>query len=418
MTFRRFIIADPGLTSQVGHHFGYSHAVAEAAAQRGLAPLVLAGRAFAGVPHSGAIPLHPVFAASYQGQGRGGAMRRLVYGATSYLPGPVARWAPEPLRLVRRWRDRYAPADGFARELTHALLQAEAGPSDIVLLHSVSAANLHGLLETPAPDTLGRLLIVLRRTPSEMDRDDAACEPILALLPKLAGRFGAALTLFADTEALAAEFTMGTGLPVSPVPLPVVVPDYVPRPRNGIPKVVFSGGARLEKGYACLPDAVAAVAGRAHFIIHSGRIGADADPLVQKAHRTLRQLAGPAMMLIEHPLDPREYFALLASADLMLLPYDPVAYGPRSSGILAEALALGAPAIVPDGCWMADVATCGGAMVIKPGQPVGTALGNALDMLPVLTAAAIKAMTAWRAKHNPDALLAALLGCANRPRVR
>ncbi len=44
--------------------------------------------------------------------------------------------------------------------------------------------------------------------------------------------------------------------------------------------------------------------------------------------------------LLELALEPNAYATLLASADLLLLPYDATAYGPRSSNILAEALAL------------------------------------------------------------------------------
>lgn len=416
MTPARLIIADPGLTGHVGHHLGYSQAVAEAAARLGIAPLILAGRAFTGVVAGGAISTRPVFEAHYQGHGGGGALRRFIYGSASYLPEPLARRVPEPFRALRRWRDRGATVDGFARELVQGLHGAGAGPSDAVLLHSVSAANLEGLLETPTPDLFGRLWIVLRRMPAEMDRDDAAREPVLPLLRGLAKHFGPSLTLFADTEALAEEFATGTGLPVWPVPLPVVVPGRTPRQVDGLPHVVFSGGARVEKGYGHLPEAIAAGAGRARFTIHSGRIGPDSDPLVQRTHRLLRRMVGRDMMLIEQPLDPREYLALLATTDLMLLPYDPVAYGSRSSGILAEALALGAPAVVPDACWMADVAGHGRAVVIKPGLPVGAAVQQALDRLPALTAAAMEAMPSWRAKHNPDALLAALLhpGMARR----
>jgi glycosyltransferase involved in cell wall biosynthesis len=412
LTPRRLVIADPGLTGPVGHHLGYSQSVAEAAARRGVAPLILAGRAFSGLVAGGAIPSRATFASRYQGQGGGGTLRQLVFNAASYLPEPLARRAPEPFRAIRRRLDRRAAPDGLARELAEALRAEGSGRADAVLLHSVSAANLQGLLEAPEPGAIGQIWIVLRRMPAEMDLDDAADESVMSLLRRLATRLGTVLSLFADTEALAAEYAAGSGLPVRPVPLPVVVPDRADRARNGLPHVVFSGGARLEKGYGHLPQAVAACAGLARFTIHSGRIGLGDDPVVQKAHRALQRMVGPELALVERPLDPAEYLALLAGTDLMLLPYDAAAYGSRSSGILAEALALGAPAVVPDGCWMADAAGRERAMLIGPGQPVGAALREALERLPVLTAAAVAAVPSWRAKHNPDALFAAFLNGA------
>ena len=100
----------------------------------------------------------------------------------------------------------------------------------------------------------------------------------------------------------------------------------------------------MEKGYGLLPELVRLLADAARFTIHSGPIGAADDPLVQRAHRKLRALEGTGLTLLERPLPPEGYLALLCAADLLLLLYDAQAYGPRSSGILAEARAMGVPA--------------------------------------------------------------------------
>lgn len=401
---RRLFIADPGLTGALGHHFGYSAAVALAARAEGIAPLVLASRSFAGEFAEDAVPVRPVFGARYQSAGSGGRLRRLLYVALAELPEGVSRRGTEALRGARRWLYR-ARSDSFGAELAEALAAEAAGAEDVVLLHSVSAANLAGLSKALAP----RLLVILRRTPSEMDRDDAAPEPVLRLLARLYAAPGLRLSLFADTEDLAKIFGRGTGLPVAAVPLPVVVPLQT-RPTPGtIPHVVFAGGARVEKGYAMLPEAITAVAGRARFTIHSGPVDAASDPLVQRAHRRLRSMQGAGVTLLESALALEAYAALLASADLLLLPYDRAAYGPRSSGILAEALALGTPAVVPADCWMAEAAGPERAIIIPPEGDLKVALGEALDRLPSLGAAARAASGAWRARHNPQALLRALL---------
>jgi hypothetical protein len=94
----------------------------------------------------------------------------------------------------------------------------------------------------------------------------------------------------------------------------------------------------------------------------------------------------------------------------MLLPYDPQAYGPRSSGILAEARALAIPAVVPRGCWMEQVA--GPAQPLAFDFPDGFAasVAGALAQLAPLTNAMRDAAPAWRKTHNPAALLDVLLG--------
>src|SRR5207249_2422257 len=57
--------------------------------------------------------------------------------------------------------------------------------------------------------------------------------------------------------------------------------------------------------------------------------------------------------LITEPLSSKEYWDLLSSGDIVLLPYDRDSYYARSSGILAESLAAGIPSLVPAGTWMA-----------------------------------------------------------------
>ena len=103
---QRLIIADPGLRGTLGHHLGYSLAVAEAARTRGIAALVLSSGDFRGaVP--GGIRFRPSFAAAYQTAGGGGALRRAVFGVAARAPPPLAaRVAP----LLQRLRRGSAPS--------------------------------------------------------------------------------------------------------------------------------------------------------------------------------------------------------------------------------------------------------------------------------------------------------------------
>jgi glycosyltransferase involved in cell wall biosynthesis len=404
----RLIIADPGLTGPLGHHLGYSAAVAGAALAEGMPAVVLAGHGFAGTFPVAGVDTHAVLVTAYQTAGGGELGRRLVFGLASHLPAPLAGLVAPPLRHLRRMmRTAARPADGLGPELARELGRLGAGAADLLLLHSVSSANLYTLAVTEAlPEVT--LLLVLRRMPAEMEADDPAPESMVALLHRMATRFGPRLRLFADTESLAGQFRDLAGLPVRPVPLPVIVPDRRQAPPVGLPHVVFAGGARLEKGYQHLPAALAAVSGRARFTIQSGAVGPQDDPLVQRAHRALLAQRGAEVTIIEHPLEPHAYAELLYSADLLLLPYDGATYGARSSGILAEALALGLPAVVPAGCWMAEVAAPDRAVAFAPGSPPGLALATALDQLPALSRSAQAAAPAWRAKHNPAALFRAL----------
>jgi glycosyltransferase involved in cell wall biosynthesis len=404
----RLFIADPGLEDSVGHHLSYTSAVAEAARDRGMEVVVFANRRFRGALEDPSIMASRVFDTRYRKpRETSSRARQIVFGAASYLPGDLARRVAPAIQTVRRRLQSGAALDSLGAELSAALAEYRPGATDWVLLHTVSGANLASLAAGP---DLGeaRLSIVLRQMPHELEADDPAPVPTPVLFQQLWARFGPRVSLSADTEELAARYTTLAGQPVRPIPLPPRVPPPIDRPIPARPHVVFAGSARTEKGYHHLPAAIAAAADRARFTIHSGAIDAYADPSIQRAHRALRALGREAPRLIERPLDIREYEALLASADLLLLPYDAVRYGVRSSGILAEGLALGIPAIVPAGGWMERVAAPDRAVAIGLGG-VTEALVRALDGLPDMTVAARAASGAWRARHNPGAMLTALL---------
>jgi glycosyltransferase involved in cell wall biosynthesis len=242
-----------------------------------------------------------------------------------------------------------------------------------------------------------------------MDRDEPAPQPIATVLRELVVRFGEKLRIFADTAELAALYAPLSDASVGVAPLPVVVPPVSHRLPHDPPHLVFAGGARAEKGYARLPALVGALRGKVRFTIHSGPVDAAADPLVQRTHRALRRCVGPNVDLVERGLTPDSYQALLADADLLLLPYDAVAYGPRSSGILAEARALGVPAIVPAGCWMESAAGPVRDVIFHGDADFNPTVSRVLEALPSVTAALREAAPLWRCQHSPEALLQTLL---------
>jgi glycosyltransferase involved in cell wall biosynthesis len=404
MTPRRLIIADHGLRNALGHHLSYSMAVAEAARARGIAPLLLTHAAFT-APLPDWLACRPSFDTGYRTAGGGGRARALVFGAAALLPGPLAACVAPAMRALRRAMRR-PHADSFAIELTAALAGIGAGDADLVLLHSVSAANLASLL---SQQVAGILAVVLRRTPAEMDRDDPGPVPVGRLLRGLATRMGSRLRLFADTAPLVAMWREALDLPVAEVPPPVMVVAAREGPPADPPHLVFAGGARAEKGYAMLPALVQALAGRARFSIHSGPVGPAEDPVVQRAHAALRGLDG--VTLLERALPFEDYLGLLREADLLLLPYDAASYGPRSSSILAEARALGVPAVVSAGWWAADTLDHDMALVFHNEAGFIRTVQAALARLPDLLAAGAAAAPGWRAWHSPATLLDRLL-CA------
>jgi len=407
----RLVVADPGLLGVAGHHLGYSQAVAQAAAERGLPALILANRVCIVQETDDGVPCLPTFRTRYRTGGAPNPLRRIAYTGASLLPPMAALWVARTLRSGRRVIRRELPVgDTLGGELAEALEAAGGGAQDLVLLHTVSVANLYSLPSGLPRDAVGTLAVVLRRTPDEMEIADGAPVPIAQVLDALASHFGERLRLYADTEPLSLAYRSLVRHPVRTVPIPVVIPRITSAaPASSPPHLVFAGGARIEKGYDLLPPLVAALRGRARFTIQSGPMDRGADPVVQQAHRRLLAMAGEDVVLLTKELAPPDYLALLADADLLLLPYDARAYGPRSSGILAEARAMGIPAIVPAGTWMADAAGPSRDVVFAdPAGLLGT-VERTLAALPELTAAWRAGAASWRRTHCPEALLDALL---------
>jgi glycosyltransferase involved in cell wall biosynthesis len=123
-------------------------------------------------------------------------------------------------------------------------------------------------------------------------------------------------------------------------------------------RLTYLGDARTEKGFGLLPHLVRRLTntclatGKAHFIVQCNYNIPDGEPKARLA-RTQLELAPEFVTLYKQPLTSQAYRRLLLSSDLLLLPYDPVNYYARSSGILVESLAAGIPVIVPSGCWLA-----------------------------------------------------------------
>lgn len=179
MTFPvRLIIADPGLSHVGGHHLSYSQAVAEAAIACNIQAVILANREFSATGNLGALRCLSTFRARYQTGGQPSALRGVLYASASHLPRPLAPLAAQSLRIARRAvRRNLAASDTTGQELVAALAALGGAQRDLVLFHSASAANLHGLTDALAPDAVGGLAIVLRRTPGEMDIADPAPGP-------------------------------------------------------------------------------------------------------------------------------------------------------------------------------------------------------------------------------------------------
>lgn len=134
---------------------------------------------------------------------------------------------------------------------------------------------------------------------------------------------------------------------VLPVPIRWPKLDKAASPDPGV-VFGFFGGLRPEKGASIIAQAIPAFASQypdTRFLVHAPV--SEADPFAVSVLRAV-----PQVELIKDNFDRKsDYFKYFLRASCILLPYDPVEYAYRTSGILIEALGLGRLIITTKGSW-------------------------------------------------------------------
>ncbi|UAJ74200.1 glycosyltransferase [Synechocystis sp. PCC 7339] len=183
---------------------------------------------------------------------------------------------------------------------------------------------------------------------------------------------------------------------------------------NNFVHIVYLGDARSEKGYQHLPALVADLwtdylkPGLAKFTIQSNYNVAGGEEVILEAKLKLCQYPRSAVELIDHALEADAYYRLLASADMVVLPYNPMNYQ-RTSGVLTEALAAGKPVVVPQGSWLAEQVDETRAGIYQSPQHLPMAVRYVLENLASLTEKADEFSRHWQSMQSPDYFLECLL---------
>jgi glycosyltransferase involved in cell wall biosynthesis len=167
------------------------------------------------------------------------------------------------------------------------------------------------------------------------------------------------------------------------------------------------GDARTEKGFAVLSEAIGQLRGEARVPEVEFHVQANIQSPVYagliRDRERLRKL--PGVTLYERALSGDEYVALLASADLVLLPYDQGVYRARTSGPFTEALAAGIPVVCTVDTWMSDQLATHGAgetCVSRDPRALAAAIERAVGRLPELAELAQRRREAWVEFHSPS----------------
>ncbi len=227
---------------------------------------------------------------------------------------------------------------------------------------------------------------------------------------------GKTLFFTTENEAIAGLYRDRYGIETSILPVPFG--DTEPAAAcSGRPTFGFFGYSKCDKGFHLLPHAIEICRTHgldANFTIqlqHSGW-----EPATVAAERALRQI--PGVRLVEGMLSHEDYAVETGKIDAMLLPYDPVLFGLRGSGIFTQSVAAGRPVIASAGTFAGASVASGKAEgeVFSPQDlaALAAAIIRLCSRLADSHARAAKLAKAFAHQHSAEAYVDILLAHAAR----
>lgn len=364
------LLVDPSLRSADGHHLGVLERFRDEFALHGISCASLVSRYAS-----------PSFCAGHRLQA---AFEKSIYSRNSWTRAEHEECARTFERDLRAGIDRLGIRAGI-------FILPAADQSLVLAL--ARYLEEYRLFDPP------RILLSLMFAPNF--RESIACSSAHALFAEYREAFEllrkvvanpARLRIFCETDAMARAYEGHVGHPVETL----IVHKKIERPRQrarrpaGAPiAIVCAGNANSAKGYGLLPEVIERV--NAHrqdisFLIH-GTIEQTDNARGREWASRLEKL-GPNVTVRTGIFSTAEYLDWLRQADLVLQPYDPSAYSTRGSGVFAEAVRLGIPAVATSGCaFAAEAIAERRAVAIEryDAPAIAEAIDRAADMLDEIT---------------------------------
>jgi glycosyltransferase involved in cell wall biosynthesis len=182
---------------------------------------------------------------------------------------------------------------------------------------------------------------------------------------------------------------------------------------GGTVRLGFFGTSKCDKGFHLLPKAIELCQRQgldAEFVVQIHHSGWEQRTI--EAERALRALKG--VQFVEGVLAGADYAAWTSQIDVMLLPYDPVAFGAaRGSGIFTESVAAGRPVIASRGTFagasIENNEAEGEAFAPYTSEGLAAAIARLIPNLPACKARAMERTDAFARRHNADTYVDVLL---------
>jgi glycosyltransferase involved in cell wall biosynthesis len=408
------IFLDSGLMNKAGHSYKLAKVVGENLAHRNLRHRVF-GLHNLEASITAEIGAIPHFRRSlYDGEDLSWSEKRLRAVTALFRSAPVSVSNRSERRSWKRLNE------DFEQDL-NALPEDIWKPDNLICVVAISQNQILGLVRFLRKLPHGRLPRVVCNlmfppsfvpwgTVSEGGEEYFRCAVELAA--PLTGRI---LHFTAENEAMRAAYQKDFDLSTRILPLPFG--DTEPKhTKEGPVCIGYFGNSKCDKGFHLIPGAIALCqrdALNAEFVVQIQHN--HWEPRTIEAERSLRALKG--VRILDGILSHEDYDTWLSQTDVILLPYDPIAFGPaRGSGIFAEAVAGGRPIVATKGTFAGDSVSKqqaeGEVFAPHTSQALATAIARLLPRLTACEARAAERAKDYASSHSADAFVDTLLELA------
>jgi glycosyltransferase involved in cell wall biosynthesis len=341
---------------------------------------------------------------------------RFIFGLSLKVISNILKKISKPSQVLT------SKNQSFTETLAEILPTFNLTPEDQILIHTFGIEQLEELyyfLAKSDHDSLPTYHLLFRR-----DTDEPLVINVkgMGLKGCLQAFYDSQLwpnkiRFYTDTEDLVRKHNSLSPVQFTQVPIPFRQEKLINQSSQEVKSyihIVYLGDARSEKGYQHLPNLIDALwqnylqLDKVKFTIQSNYNIQGGEVEILAAKLALSQYPISKIKLIDHPMQPDDYYQLLASADIVVLPYNPQNYQ-RTSGVLTEALAAGKPVVVPKGSWLAQQVDETRASIYRDPQDLPQAVIRLLKNLRTFTKSAQQFSLQWRSRQSPDYFLDCLL---------
>jgi glycosyltransferase involved in cell wall biosynthesis len=406
----KFVLIANGLTHRGEHSYRLVHEVQDALTRRGIASQVYAAKSLEPEILAEGIAVPHFEHSLYDNIGPR---------VTGSWARKLEEWWPQG-RCIVSYPVEYLTSlflnRSFLRDL-RALPQNVCAADNLLVVTAICQNQLLGLIafmlgraRTSLPIVVCQLMFPPNWTPWEAPGRYAEGYYRQAL-EKAAPLIGDRLFFTTENEFIARIYREQYGLKTRILPVPLALVRSPPVLGKAV-RLGFFGYSKSEKGFHLLPEAVDRC--------RDAGLNVEFHIQVQHSHWEKTTIAAeqklramPNVTLIDGTLSSDDYLAATDKVDVILLPYDPVAFGMRGSGIFTESVAAGRPIVASAGTFAGDCILRGEAQgeVFGPynAQQFVAAIKRILPRLPKISEQAKAQSETFARRHDGDAYVDSIL---------